>query len=100
MEFRDLIRQSSLPLVFMDETSVNVWYKRAKGMWQDVNSPIEIPLKNRVPNITILGAIVLPQDKFLFCLADKTNKESVLRFFKSLYRHIGGPFTCVMDNHT
>ena len=74
--------KNQVPLVYFDEASFNVWMRR-KHTWTSREKPCKMVLnKQRLPGITVFGAISESMYKPLFKLGKCTNTNEVLDFFK------------------
>ena len=74
-------------IIYIDETSTNLWEKRAK-LWQpkDKSLPMVIQkTRDMGSNVTIIGGISLKMEKMFFQLVNTTNKENVENFFKKFH---------------
>ena len=88
-------------IVYMDETSVNMWNFRRRN-WMSRSAPMKVTLcKDRGCGLTIFGAISNKRPELKYLIAKSTNKEDTVNFFEKLKREWEGFWNVivVMDNH-
>ena len=93
--------QAGREVVYIDETSVNVWDCRART-WMYRTDPLPHVLpKERAHNITVLGAITTKRPGLQYVLSHSTNQAAVQKLVKQVLRGAEDreEVVVVWDNH-
>ena len=98
-------------MVYMDETSVNLWGVLRKRTWTD-NKSLHLPYQaKRGKNLTVYGAISgfmseavkEPHFRFIYSVVNKTNSVNTKAFLEKVIEEVPVPIAqikLVCDNHS
>ena len=94
------------PMVFMDETSANLWNKK-RTCWTPVDNRLKLPLtSSRGISKTVIGGIsLITHTPFTWTLAPSTNTDNFIRYLTYLRTQLKPEYTnekitIVLDNHS